>query len=78
MVKYRLAATRGNISYGSYLPHSVIPEITKPMGCQLGVAHGVLHVTVPEIMLHGAGIHAFVGEVKATRMAEHTQMEVVF
>jgi hypothetical protein len=48
------------------------------MGCQLGVAHGVLHVTVPEIMLHGAGIHAFVGEVKATRMAEHTQMEVVF
>jgi hypothetical protein len=62
--KSRVAVTRGNINYLSYPPHSVIPEITKPMGCQFGVAHRVLNIAVPEIMLNGAGIDAFVGEVK--------------
>src|SRR2546428_12248789 len=73
--KSRVAVTRGNISYPSYPPHSVIPEITKPMGCQFGVAHRVLNMAVPEILLNGAGIDAFVREVKATRMAEHMRMD---
>src|SRR2546428_7230725 len=31
----------------------------------------IVSITVPEILLNGAGIDALVGEVKATRMAEH-------
>src|SRR2546428_7340946 len=67
--KSRVAVTRGNISYPSYPPHSVIPEITKPMGCQFGVAHRALNMAVPPKMLHGAGITALVRAVKAPHMA---------
>src|SRR5262249_19024194 len=56
-------------------PHSVIPEITKPLGSQFRVAHRVLNMAMPEILLDGAGIDAFVREVKATGMAEHMWMD---
>jgi len=35
----------------------------------------IVSITVPEILLNGAGIDALVGEVKATRMAEHMRMD---
>ena len=73
--KSRVAVTRGNIGSASYSPHSVLPEITKPLGCQVRVAYRVLNMAVPEILLNGAGIDTFVREVKATRMAEHVRMD---
>jgi hypothetical protein len=56
-------------------PYSVLPEITKPLGCQFRVAYRVLNMAVPKILLNGAGIDTFVREVKATRMAEHMRMD---
>ena len=41
---------------------------------QLGVAHRVLNVLVPEVDLQGAGIVAFVGEGKAAGMAQHVRV----
>ena len=38
----RVAVTRGNICSASSPPHSVLPEITKPLGGQFRVAHRVL------------------------------------
>src|SRR5215475_15292911 len=68
--KSRVAVTRGNSRSASSPPHSVIPEITKPLGGQFCVAHRVLNMAMPEILLDSAGIDAFVREVKATGMAE--------
>src|SRR5919106_4075744 len=45
------------------------------MGCKLGVTHRVLNVTVAEIMLNGAGINAFIREVKPTSMSQHMGMD---
>src|SRR5262249_23768286 len=73
--KSRVAVTRGNSRSASSPPHSVIPEITKPLGGQFRVAHRVLNMAMPEILLDGAGIDAFVREVKATGMAQHMGMD---
>ena len=73
--KSRVAVTRGNSRSASSPPHSVIPEITKPLGGQFCVAHRVLNMAMPEILLDGAGIDAFVREVKATSMAQHMWMD---
>src|SRR5215471_12281001 len=73
--KSRVAVTRGNSRFGSSPPHSVLPEITKPLGGQFRVAHRVLNMAMPEILLDGAGIDAFVREVKTTGMAQHMGMD---
>ena len=38
--------------------HLVLPEPVEPVGAQLGVAHCVLDVLVPEVVLERAGIVA--------------------
>ena len=73
--KSRVAVTRGNSRSASSPLHSVSPEITKPLGSQFRVAHRVLNMAMPEILLDGAGIDAFVREVKATGMAQHMGMD---
>ena len=40
-----------------------------------GVAHGVLNVAVPEIVLDQPGVRALVGESKTAGMAQHVGME---
>ena len=73
--KSRVAVTRGNMGSASSSPHSVIPEITKPLGSQFRVAYRGLNMTVPEILLNGTGVDPFVREIKATGMAEHRGMD---
>ena len=55
-------------------PHSIIPEIKKPMGCKLCIAYRVLNISVTEILLNGAGINALIGEVKPAGMSQHMGM----
>ena len=45
------------------------------MGSQFGVADRMLEVPMAEILLQGAGIDAFVGQIKATRMPQHMRMD---
>ncbi len=45
------------------------------MGGKLCIVHRVLNVTVAEIMLNGAGINAFIREVKSTSMSQHMGMD---
>src|SRR5262249_5218575 len=43
---------------------SVPPEILEPVRRQLGIAHRVLDVLVPEVVLQGARVVAIVGELE--------------
>ena len=51
------------------LADDLAPEVLEPIRRQLGIAHGVLNVLVPEICLEGASIVAFVGQGEAAGMA---------
>ena len=51
------------------------PEVSESVGRKLGVAHRVLDVFVPEVVLQGAGVVAIVGELEATGMAQHVRMD---
>jgi hypothetical protein len=55
--------------------HQSAPEIPKPIGRQPGVAHRVLDILVPKVMLQGAGIVAVVGQFEAAGMAQHVRMD---
>ena len=50
------------------------PQLLKPCGVSRGVAHGVLNVPVPQIVLNEPGVRALVGEGKAAGMAQHVGM----
>src|SRR6516165_192124 len=52
------------------------PEGFEPGRGQLGVAHRVLDVLVPEIRLKGAGVVPFGGQRKPAGMAEHVRMRL--
>ena len=52
------------------------PEVLEPDRGQLGVAHCVLDVLVPEIGLKGAGVVPFGGQRKPAGMAEHVWMRL--
>ncbi len=55
--------------------HQLPPQLLKPRWISGGVAHGVLNVAVPEIVLNEAGVCALVGESKTTGMAQHVGMD---
>jgi hypothetical protein len=59
----------------SCLVCSLSPEIPKPIGRQLRVAHRVLNVAVPEPSLQRPGIVSLVGKLVATAMAQHVRMD---
>src|SRR5712671_692190 len=53
---------------------SIIPKVFEAVGCHRGVAHGMLNVLVPEIILNGAGIMPPRRQVVAAGMAELVRM----
>lgn len=55
---------------------SVPPEALEAVRRELGVAHGVLDVLVPEVVLHGARVVPVVRELVAAGMAEHVRMHL--
>src|SRR5262245_49985416 len=56
-------------------PNRSAPEVLEPKRRQLGVAHRVLDVLVPEICLQRAGIVAGISQRIASRVAEHVRMD---
>src|SRR3954454_643233 len=50
---------------------SIFPEGFEALGGELGVAHRVLNVLVPEIMLQGSRVLAVVGQLIAARVPQH-------
>lgn len=54
---------------------SVVPEVLEAASGKFGVADGVLYVSVPEVMLDGAGVLAVVGEPVTNGMTEHVGMD---
>lgn len=55
--------------------HSVLPEPTEAVGGELSVAHCVLDVAVPEVVLNCARVSPVVGEFEASRVPEHVRMD---
>src|SRR5215207_8708947 len=53
---------------------SVLPEGFEAIGCELGVAHRVLDVLVPEIMLQSPRVLAVVDQLVAARMPQHVRV----
>ena len=53
---------------------SIVPEILEAGRRQLGVAHRVLDVAVPEIGLQRTGIDAVIGELEAAGVPQHVRM----
>src|SRR5262245_46103946 len=53
---------------------SVVPEVLEPGRRQLGVAHRVLDVAVPEISLQRAGIDAPIGQLVPASVSQHMRM----
>src|SRR5262245_29508985 len=56
-------------------PRSVSPKVFEAIGRHFGVAHRVLDVLVPEIVLQGARVVAIVCELKPTGMAKHVGVD---
>jgi len=54
---------------------SVLPEIREAVRRQLGVAHRMLDVLVPEIGLERAGVVTLVGELESAGVSKHVQMD---
>src|SRR6516162_4276916 len=54
---------------------SVLPEASKPVRRQFGVAHGVLDVLVAEVMLQRSRIDPLVCQLEAAGMAQHVRMD---
>src|SRR5262245_20803516 len=54
---------------------SAPPKVLEPVGRHFGVAHRVLNVLVPEIVLQGPGVVAIIGELKTTGMAKHVRVD---
>jgi hypothetical protein len=55
---------------GSALP----PQLLKPCGVGGGVAHGVLNLAVPEIVLNQASVLTLIGKSKVAGMSQHVGM----
>jgi hypothetical protein len=53
---------------------SIVPEILKALGSQLGVPDRMLDVPMAEILLKRPRVDPFIREIKATGMAEHVGM----
>src|SRR5262249_50326888 len=51
-----------------------LPEVLEPIWCQLRVAHGVLDVLVPEVMLQRPRVVAVIGKFEPAGVAEHVRM----
>ena len=51
---------------------ALAPEISKPVGCHLGVSDRVLDVLVAEVVLQGPRVVAIVGELEPTGVAKRT------
>ena len=51
------------------------PEVPEPTRRQLGVAHGMLDVAMPEPCLQGARIVAGVRQGQAARVPEHVRVD---
>jgi hypothetical protein len=58
----------------SVVPASALPEIFEPIGRQLGVAHRMLDVPMPEIGLQGSRIVPLVGQREAAGVAQHVRV----
>src|SRR5947209_4339779 len=54
---------------------SIFPKTLEPLRRQLGVAHGVLNILVPEIVLHRARVLPIVRQLVAARMSQHVWMD---
>ena len=50
------------------------PKRGEALGAQLGIAHGVLNILVPQVVLNRPGIVAVIGQLKARGVAEHVGM----
>ncbi len=57
------------------MEHLLPPQLLEPRGIGGGVAHSVLNVPVPEIVLTKARVRALVSESKAAGMAQHVGMD---
>ncbi len=64
-----LSRRGADVPIKQYLP----PQALNPMPGDPSVMGGVLGITVPEVVLHGAQIGALVGQVVAARMAQHVR-----
>ena len=53
-----------------------LPKVLESGRRQLGVAHGVLDVPVPEIGLQRPRIDAVIGELEAAGVAQHVRMHL--
>ncbi len=54
---------------------SVLPKSLEPLRTELGVAHRVRDVPVPEVLLDRARVVPFVGELVAGGVPEHVRMD---
>jgi hypothetical protein len=69
---FDLIERNGDDDFGAIRPGSP-PEVLKPIRRQLGVAHRVLDILMPEICLQAARIVAGIGQGIASAMAQHVR-----
>jgi len=55
---------------------SVSPKPSKSIRSQLGVAHRVLYVSMPEVGLNRTGIVTCIGELEAASMPKHVRVNL--
>src|SRR5262245_60489826 len=51
------------------------PKVLEPVGRHFGVAHRVLDVLVPEVVLQSPCVVAIIGELEPTGMAKHVRVD---
>lgn len=64
---------RGRVRRGP-VERLIRPKRGEALDVQLGIAHGVLNILVPQVVLNRPGIVAVIGQLKARSMAEPVGM----
>jgi len=54
---------------------SILPKSLEPFRTELGIAHGVRDVSMPEILLDRSRVVPFVRKLVAGRVAQHVRMD---
>jgi len=55
---------------------SALPEILEPRRRQLGIAHRMLDVPMPQVSLESSGIMPFVGQREPAGVPQHVRMSL--
>jgi len=77
LARFKHGRIVGRVCLTELYIHGQIPlyaKISTPVRCQSCILNRMLNIAMPEVLLNGAGINPFIGQIKTAGMPEHVGM----